>query len=103
MRVRIIAKVKTVAEEKVTPKSLAELIAFAESTSRSLKHTKDYSEDFGWEDVKAEYSRSYEAYKEAAVAAFKYMRTTNTLEDLRVWQRLQQKTNELQKVLRYLN
>ena len=101
MRVRIIAKVKTVAE--VEPKSLAALIAFAESTTRSLKHVIDHPEDFGPEEVEAEYRRSFEAYKEAAVAAFKYMRTTNTLEDLKVWQRLQQRTNELQKVLRYLN
>jgi hypothetical protein len=92
---------KTVAEEKVTSKSLAELIAFAESTSRSLKHTKDHPEDFGWEDVKADYHRSYEAYKEAAAAAFKHMRKTNKQEDLKVWQQLQLKTNELQKVLRY--
>ena len=101
MRVRIIAKVKTVAE--VEPKSLAALIAFAESTARSLKHVIDHPEDFGSEEVEAEYRRSYEAYKEAATAAFKHMRKTNKQEDLKVWQQLQLKTNELQKVLRYLN
>lgn len=91
----------TVAE--VEPKSLAALIAFAESTARSLKHVIDHPEDFGSEEVEAEYLRSYEAYKEAATAAFKHMRKTNKQEDLKVWQQLQLKTNELQKVLRYFN